>query len=218
VLGPRQGARAAGALAIAAVRIGERLDAGDRLRDDGFFEPGADGRADAQEVLEGTVLTAANSWEERKIEPLGRLYANLAFDDSTPAAYANFLIRLTDRLTYRQLTILAFFREADDPGKYERALVDLEAGQPEGIGVPDPALIAEMNDLSDVQLLGARQNVGPPIRPQDAWGDSSWTRSTFIRAALMPVGLDLHRLMELHKLPPDDLDGVLDGLRGGFRT
>ena len=82
ILAPRQLARAGGALSVAVARIGERLDAGDELRTDGFFDTGFDGRADADEVLEGTLMTAANAWEERKVAPLGRLYANLAFDSS----------------------------------------------------------------------------------------------------------------------------------------
>jgi hypothetical protein len=85
VLAPRQVARAGGALGVAVTRIDERLRAGHELRADGFFDPGPDGRADADEVLEGTLLIAANAWEERKVAALGRMYANLAFDPSWPS-------------------------------------------------------------------------------------------------------------------------------------
>jgi hypothetical protein len=100
VLAPRQVARAGGALGVAVTRIDERLRAGDELRADGFFDPGPDGRADADEVLEGTLLTAANAWEERKVAPLGRMYANLAFDGTVRPGWANYLLRVVDGLTY----------------------------------------------------------------------------------------------------------------------
>jgi hypothetical protein len=107
LLAPRQRARVGGALGAAAARIGERLDAGDVPRADGFFDAGLDDRPQAEEVLEGALMTAANAWEERKVVPLGRLYANLAFDDSISPRWANYLLRVADSLTYTQLVLLA---------------------------------------------------------------------------------------------------------------
>src|SRR3954470_22997587 len=103
----------------------ERLAAGDELRDDNLFDPGPDGRPDAEEVLEGTLLTAANAYEERKVPLIGRLWANLAFDATVSARHANYLLRLTDRLTYGQLVALAFFHEAQS-GEYEHAVIELQ--------------------------------------------------------------------------------------------
>jgi hypothetical protein len=210
LLAPRQGARAAGALDVAWVRVEERLKAGDEPRDDGFFDPGPDGRPDAEEVLEGTLLTAANSNEERKVPLIGRLYANLAFDATVSPGHANFLLRLADRLTYRQLVALGFVAQARS-GDYQRDLAHIA-----GSGrLPDPGLVAEMNDLSDARVLGLRQADGTVISPQGTWDDTGWRPSNLPQAALTPVGETLHDLLELDGLPRADLDAVLRELQGG---
>jgi hypothetical protein len=208
-LAPRQGARAAGALAVAVVKVEERLEAGDEPRRDGFFDRGPDGRADADEVLEGTLLTAANAYEERKVPLIGRLWANLVFDETVSARHANYLLRLADRLTYGQLVALAFFHDAQS-GDYEHALIGLQGSGP----LPSPALLAELDDLSAARLLGLRQTDGSVIAPTEAWSPSNWSKAKLAQAALMPVGDRLWRLMELHQLPSADVDAVLTDLRG----
>lgn len=210
----RQRARGGKALEVALWRIGQRVDDGDLPRQDGFFNPGPDGRADAEEVLEGTLFTAANAWEERKVAPLGRLYANVAFDPTISPRWANFLLRLADRLTYTQLVLLAFLSEANRPGPYESAVVALEALPSEIRVPPDRTLYSELDDLSTNHLVGVRQNSGPPIQTVEIMGGAGWTPNMLIRADLMPDARALHDLMELDQLPRDDLDAVLSGLRG----
>jgi hypothetical protein len=209
LLAPRQGARAAGALAVATVKVEERLKAGDEPRRDGFFDRGPDGRADAEEVLEGTLLTAANAYEERKVPLIGRLWANLAFDATVSARHANYLLRLADRLTYGQLVALAFFQEAQS-GEYEAALIGLQGSGP----LPSPALLGELDDLGSARLLGLRQTDGSVIAPAQAWNPNNWSKTNLAQAALMPVGERLWRLMELNEIPRADLDAVLSELRG----
>lgn len=214
LLARRQGARAAGALDVAVVRIAERLQGGEQPRDDGFFiATDEDGRADAEEVLEGTLLTAANAYEERKVALLGRMYANLAFDTTVSASHANFLLRVADRLTYRQFQTLAFFAKAQS-GPYEQALLDLPAHVSETGRLPDAGLVVELDDLADIGLLGGRQDDGSVTA---TWGTElgDWRPSTLMRAALRPVGETLHRLMELERTPADELDSVLRALPGG---
>ena len=186
----------------------------DLLRQDGFFDPGPDGRADADEVLEGTLFTAANAWEERKVAPLGRLYANVVFDLTISPRWANFLLRLADRLTYTQLVLLAFVAEANGPGPYESAIVSLATVASEVRVMPDGTLYSELDDLSTSHLIGVRQNSDPSAPPLATLGGSGWTPSTLVRADLMPNARTLHNLMELDQLPRKDLDALLFGLRG----
>jgi hypothetical protein len=164
--------------------------------------------------LEGTLFTAANAWEERKVAPLGRLYANVTFDPTISPRWANFLLRLTDRLTYTQLVLLAFVAEANRPGPYESAVVSLEVVASEVRVPPDRTLYSELDDLSASLLIGVRQNSGPPVPPLATLEGSGWTPRTLVRADLMPNARTLHDLMELDQLPHEDLDAVLFGLRG----
>jgi len=214
VLAPRQAARAGGALSVAVARIGERLSAGEELREDGFFDPGPDGRADADEVLEGTLLTAANAWEERKVAPLGRMYANLAFDASIAPGWANYLLRVVDGLTYTQLLLLAFVDEADRGGEYERVVVNLSSVASEVRREPDATLYAQLDGLSTAQLVGIRQQSGAPVPPAETFGGGRWFPSSIVNASLMPTGRVLHDLMELNVLPREELDALVDGIRG----
>jgi hypothetical protein len=55
------------------------------------------------------LLNAASAYEERKVKHLGWLYASLALDPSITRGYANLLLQLGNRLTYRQLACLALF-------------------------------------------------------------------------------------------------------------
>lgn len=214
VLAPRQVARAGGALGAAVMRIGERLEAGDELRDDGFFDVGPEGRAEADEVLEGTMMTAANAWEERKVEPLGRLYANLAFDDSISPGWANFLLRVADGLTYNQMLLLEFVHQADRPGPYQSAVTGLSSSASAIRVAPDMTFYAQLDGLSMARLVGLRRRSGPAVPPSETLGGGAWSPNRLVDADLMPAGRALHDLMELDLLPRDDLDRVLVGLRG----
>lgn len=209
-LGDREARRAADTLAFAAEAIQDRLNAGEKPREDGFFDPGADG----DEVLEGTLLTAVRCWERRKVAPLARLYASIAFDASVSAPHASYLLRLGDQLTYRQLTLLAFVAQANQRGQYENAVVGLEAYASEVRVPPDQQFYDELDGLSTLNLVGIRQNSGPPSAVYETWGSARWKPDRLIKADLMELGQELHDLMELDKLPRADLDAALFGLRG----
>ncbi len=108
VLSRREQVRAGGALAFAADEIRTRLESGDVLRNDGFFkEEVAPGRTAAQEILEGTLMTAERSYEEKKVPYLGRLYASIGFDETVDAAGANYLLNIGATLTWMQFVILS---------------------------------------------------------------------------------------------------------------
>lgn len=106
VLGHREKVRAGAALAIATAEIKERLARGEKLRSDGFFDPGPRGRSDAEELAESIILKAQREPEERKVPYMGHLLAGIAFDAEVNAELAHQLTKAAERLTYRQLGIL----------------------------------------------------------------------------------------------------------------
>jgi hypothetical protein len=89
--------------------IQERLEAGDIPRNDGFFSKEETGTSRAGEIFEGVLLRAKADHEERKAHFYGRLFANVAFDSTCSVAEANYLLRLMERLTFRQLVFLSIF-------------------------------------------------------------------------------------------------------------
>ncbi|MCA1709538.1 MAG: hypothetical protein LC808_42170 [Actinobacteria bacterium] len=116
-LGPREMQRVVAAYDAALRSLGDRLHAGEKLRDDGFF-PGDHGASDspAHQALEGVLLKARDSYEHRKAERLGELYAWLAVHPEIGPSHGNYLIELAGRLTYVQLLLLGIFALEDRSG------------------------------------------------------------------------------------------------------
>lgn len=107
VLGPREHSRIGAAAAYAVTATKQLLDAGATPRADGFFDAPPAGRSAADQLLEGVLTKARDSYEEKKLAYLGNLYASLGFHPEVSALYGNFLVTLAGELTYNQLVALA---------------------------------------------------------------------------------------------------------------
>lgn len=103
----REGERAAATLLLIAADAQQRHNRGELPREDGFFDSQDGMRADAEELLEGILRQAAETWEERKLPYLAHLYGAMAHDSTISPGTAVFLMRLADSLTYRQLIAIA---------------------------------------------------------------------------------------------------------------
>jgi len=106
LLGPREEVRIGGVLAIAAGEIRQRLEAGESVRTDGFFEQKRTGRSDAEEVAESVLLKSQREPEEKKIPYMGHLFSSVAFDTEIGADMAHQITKAAEQLTYRQLCLL----------------------------------------------------------------------------------------------------------------
>lgn len=92
-------------------RSAERLDQGEQLRQDGFFGEDLGQKAAAEEITEGLLRTAQREREERKLPFLANLYASLAFSEQLDRGGANAVLQQAEKLSYRQLCLLALFTE-----------------------------------------------------------------------------------------------------------
>ena len=165
-LDPRQEVRAGGAFALAAQKVQAQIDSGAKLRDDGFFE-GAEGRRPAaEELLEGTLKTAADSYEERKVPYLANFYASLTTNQRVSPAYANHLLRTIEQLTWRQIVVLAFLDP--DPPNFAERMADLleEKSKRER----DDVIALEFDGLARLGLVGISGGKGgsDAVNPQEA--------------------------------------------------
>jgi hypothetical protein len=208
VLAPRQGVRAAGALAVATVEINRRLQAGEVPRQDFIETP--DENSDAAEILEGTLLTAANSYEQRKVPYIGKFYANLAFDEGVTPAYASLLLKLLDRLTYGQLRVIATLGKQ----AYHEALFQLAAERQTGTFLSSADVIAEFDELSTMGLVGVAQEDGTAVPPLATFGRGVWGEVGLFRARLTASGVLVHDLLGLSDMPDEERDAVVRALRG----
>lgn len=105
-LSPREDFRVGKVLAIAALEIHQRLERGESLRDDGFFDKKSTGRSDAEEVAEAIVLKCQREPQEKKIPYMAYLKASIPFDSNISTDMGHQLIKAAEELTYRQFCIL----------------------------------------------------------------------------------------------------------------
>ena len=115
-LSTREKVRVGAAFTIAAAEIRQRIENGDSLREDGFFDEKQTGRSDAEEVAESVLLKAQREPEEKKIQYMGYLYASIPFDPEISAHVAHQLSKAAEQLTYRQLCILRLCAEKGNFG------------------------------------------------------------------------------------------------------
>lgn len=133
LLGPREQVRIGGVLAIAAGEISQRLEHGETVRIDGFFDKKPTGRSDAEEVAESVLLKSQREPEEKKIPYMAHLLAGVAFDSQIGAHMAHQITKAAEQLTYRQLCIMKLavvkdgfaLRDVDYRGYGDRFTKDL---------------------------------------------------------------------------------------------
>lgn len=111
VLGDREESRIGYTYAIGLYKIKSRLERGEELRTDGFFENEESDRSVAEEILEGVLRSAQNEYREKKIRYYGNLLANIAFDSNINRDKANLFLKIAQNLNYQQLCILQFLSQ-----------------------------------------------------------------------------------------------------------
>jgi hypothetical protein len=198
-LSPRQQVRVGAGLAFALARIRERLSAGDSIRSDGFFESRPGHRSNAEELLEGVLLQVANSYEEARIQYIGRLYASIVFETVDPA-YGHFLVRMTERLSFRQLVCLSLIANGVD----RDLLLAADAPAADAYYFSDDVAV-ELDELATLGLAGVGQPGGRVVDPRTGrFGRSDGFRSVVLGDAALSVhGRRLAELMELRDVPDD---------------
>lgn len=188
-LGPREQERVVAALGFAIRRIEERIQTGETIREDGFFDDLEGHRPDSHQLLEGVLRESAGSYEEHRVRHLGCLYASFVFDRDRPGD-AFYLLDTAKRLTYRQLVILAIFTEEGDliPNwQGNTALDEIE-----------PMLFAEITHLGRNRLITTRGR--KPIT-----GINDVNPSDAVASAL---GNRLYTAMELKTVSHTDREAV----------
>lgn len=190
---PRERVRISAATAIATERVSAQLIAGLQPRSDGFFDNTESRYCPGSELLEAVLLKARDSFEERKVRHLGIFYANLVFADYVSPQTAHLLLKQLERLSYRQLTLLAIVGS--------KGSLDVEALRSPNHAVPEmEALRREEMDLhsSDLGTMGLLLGV------------SSWIDE------LSTLGRAMYDLSGLEEIPESDksaLENVLQSLQ-----
>jgi hypothetical protein len=214
----RQAGRAGAAFGVAVERIRARLLSGTDPRDDGFISKSdsSSARSAGEELLEGTLRAAADEHEEKKVPFLGAFWGNLVFSPQISRAYANYLLRLAEGLTWRQFVLLADAGSSlDDQVKQALGQLDAEVD----VSAGDPGVFNELEELAGLGLVAKAKMSRLASMESDEW-DAGLTGFADSRAAppeLAPMGRDLYGLLDLGQMPQDELHEVGESLRAARR-
>ena len=192
-LAKREKVRVGTVLAVVTAEIRERLEAGESVRADDFFDVKLAGRSDAEEVAESVLLKVQREPEERKIPYMGYLLSSSVFDAEVSAQLAHQLIKIAEQLTYRQLCILKLAEVKEEYGLSDKDY----AGKP----------IAR--DLYQVLYECAELNSKEYIR----YMDIGMGAIVPAHMTLQGLGEDLFNLMKLSLIPEEDITPIAEQLK-----
>jgi hypothetical protein len=196
-ISPREDERVASALSYAIERAEEKIEEGEEIRDDGFFDEGTDDRSSADEIVEGALIVAQREHEERKVEYIGYLIANICFDESLDGSQSNALISTAERMSWRQIRILSYLLRLQKFTREDRTTHTFHPDSVRGLEAPPDDFLHEFSELQQMRLLmDLEAFVDLPLDP------SKYVISKF--------GRQLYALMELERIASSALQEIDD--------
>ncbi len=189
ILGHREEVRIGATLTYAVQKIKEKIDDGQQIRQDGFFDYDQSDRPPAEEIIEGILIAAQKEHQEKKLKFYGYLLANLAFDQKFDKEQANHLLKVAEQLTYRQFCLLAIFAKKE---QYNLRQVDYRVVK--NFKQELVIILQETNELFTLSMLNC--------------SGEAMLGMTDVNPAKMNVqgvGAYLHNLMELWTIEQSDL-------------
>lgn len=205
VLGLREENRIGATIIYAKNKIRGRLNAGEQLRNDGFFSlpqpphpacleiPFIE-RPPADEVLEGVLLAAQREHEEKKLPFISNLLANILFDPNIDKMQANLMIKISSDITYTQFCILKIFG-------CTKKFPSLRDENYRGEGQLGFKLISLLEEISDLWNQGVLNCSGK--------AHLGLTDVNPSKMNIQGIGILLYKLMELEKIDESDIESAV---------
>lgn len=191
-ISPREDERVASALTYAIERAERKIEDGEEIRSDGFFDEGTDDRSTADEIVEGALIAAQREHEERKVEYIGYLIANICFDESVGGSQSNALISTAERMSWRQIRILAYLLRPQEFSGLDRTTPTFSPDSIRDLEPPPDNFLHEFSELQQMRLLmDLEAFMSFPFDPD--------------RYVVSKFGKKLYSLMELEKIDPSVL-------------
>lgn len=196
------------AFAYAVAEINRRLDEGDILRNDDFFNEKQAWRSDAEEVAESVLLKAQREPEEKKIEFMGYLLASIAFNTEIGVQMAHQLVKIGQQLTYRQLCILRLSEVKDECGLRHKDYRDYD-----DIGKDLYQILYECADLYTREYIHFGGEANFHIGEHLDFGATLHRLTRAIPSQITLQGIDLFNLMKLSSIPDEDITPIAKQLK-----
>ena len=197
LLGPREHQRIGYVFTLAASEIATRIEGGEQVRQDGFFDESSDSRSDAKDVWEGILMKSQREPEEKKLLYMAHLLSNLAFDSGIGVSMAHQLTKAAETLTYRQLCIMKLIVVKDD--------FALRSEDYRGYGDFSRELLQVLYEYFDLYRRGF-VNFGGEV----AFGPSDVNPG---KTVVQGLGAELFNLMQIRGIPIEDVTPVATQLK-----
>lgn len=152
-ISPREDQRVASALRYAVERAEEIMETGEEPRDDGFFGGEVDNRSTADEIIEGALIASQREHEERKIEYIGYLIANICFDYSVDRSNSNVLINTAENMNWRQLVVLSYLHRMQEFAGLQDENHIFDTNRVRGVVPPPDDFLKEVSELQRMRIL-----------------------------------------------------------------
>lgn len=201
-MGPREKMRIGAVTAFAIEAIQNKIKQGKEIRTDSFFDTDSGHRSKAEEILEGVMLKAKDSYEEKKIKYIGNIYSSAAFS-SISGDFANHTLKTIESLTYRQLCCLALYNDRNNRGAYNLRQKDFRISF---IEIEAQVLLQELYELYTLGLIYLQENLGTP----HATAMLGFHDIVPAFLHLTPLAGNLCGVAGLSEIPKEDIQKVVD--------
>jgi hypothetical protein len=189
LFGQREKAKIGFTYAVGYYKMKLKLENGEVIRNDDFFNRIDNNRSTAEEILEGVLRSSEKEYEEKKLKFYSNLLANISFTTEVNKDKAHFYLKTAQNLSYTQLCILqltAISKEKSLNWHYPfnefEELLEFGAYEP------------LIQDLIDRKLI-KKLNVGT---------------GGIIKIELSKIGNQMSSLMELNEISSKDLKELSD--------
>lgn len=201
-------------------KIRDKMQKGDALRDDDFFFANNENyRSSAEEVFEGVLIKCKNDHEEKKAKFISNIFVSISFSSDYNAVEANHLLKIAERLTYRQMCLIKLFRE------HFKTPYDIRFNGKEYFNSKEILLLQEIQELSQMNILNKlmlSQEVIPSISKEiihNAFNDGSFQLlndwGEVIPARMVPsqFGYSVFYTMGLDEIPDYEIEMLKEKLK-----
>jgi len=203
-LSPQEQRRIDRTLYYAALKIRENWENGQATREDDFFDEVVNDRSATEEIYEAILLVARDEPREKKLRFYGNLVANIAFRPEIDRAQANLMIRMGERLSYRQLCLLEIFTRKDSFALRDNHFGGNITNSEAELGEAQWAVMQEIFDLHSQGIVHAAKLI---------MGSPSPTSIIPGKTDVLGIGKQLRDLMELNDIAREDLEQIATHLR-----
>lgn len=211
-LGNREEIRIGATYTFAISRIDERLKNGENLRDDGFFDASETERAASEEILEGVLLASQREHQEMKVKHYGFLVANIAFDKTIDRGFANYLLRIVENLSYRQLCLMSLIENKDSYEIHRK--IELPENEADYIKLPNYDPETKLFSLR-APLKDWKKDLDSELNELDRneITDGQYSYGGIKMIYLTKIGRMIYSLAELNKIDKRELEDLAEILR-----